>query len=74
MENLLNRGLGYSILPLKLYIMPVLVDCKISEHSAIGHEFLYGLENNEDYEVTLFKTIKNNLTRIHTIPEGLENS
>ena len=44
MENLLNRGLKFTILPLKLDITHKLVDFRRFERSAIWHEF--GLERS----------------------------
>ena len=40
MENLLNRGLKFTILPLKLDITQTLVDFRRFERSVIWHEFL----------------------------------
>ena len=41
MNKLLNRGLNFAILPLKLDITQVLVDFKRFERSTIWHEFWY---------------------------------
>ena len=40
MENLLNRGFNFSILPLKLDLTQVLVDFKRFERSVIWQEYL----------------------------------
>ena len=72
MEKLLNRGLNFAILPLKLDITQVLVDYKKFERSAIWHEFWFGREREEGYKEPIFKTSKNNLPRNYTIPSGLK--
>ena len=42
MENLLNKGFNFAILPLKLDLTQVLVDFKRFERSMIWHEFFHG--------------------------------
>ena len=59
MESLLNRGLNFSILPLKLDITQVLVDFKIFERSIIWHEYFYGRDPDIDVKAKVFKTQKN---------------
>ena len=49
METLLNRGLSFTVLPLKLDLTEVLVDFKRFERSAIWHEFMYGKEKDDNY-------------------------
>ena len=63
MLNLLNRGLNFIILPLKLDITQTLVEFKRFERSIIWHEFWFGRENQEQTETPLFKTQKNNLPK-----------
>ena len=61
MENLLNRGFNFSILPLKLDLTQVLVDFKRFERSIIWHEYFYGSEDNGEFKPKIFKSNKNNL-------------
>ena len=71
MENLLNRGLNFSILPKKLDLTQVLVDFRRFERSLIWHEFWYGKET-EPYEKPIFKTQKRNMPKNYKSPKGLE--
>ena len=48
MEKVLNRGLNFCVLPLKLDLTPVLVDFKRFEHTMIWHEFWYGREQSDN--------------------------
>ena len=72
MENLLNRGLNFSILPLKLDLTQVLVDFKRFERSVIWHEYFYGREKNEDPRARIFKSNKTNLPKNYKTPDGLK--
>ena len=72
MENLLNRGFNFSILPLKLDLTQVLVDFKKFERSVIWHEYFYGNESNGDYRKKIFKTNKSNLPKNYKSPEALK--
>jgi hypothetical protein len=72
MINLLNRGLNFTILPLKLDITQTLVEFKRYERSIIWHEFWFNRDNQEQSEKPLFKTHKNNLPKNYTIPQGLK--
>ena len=58
MENLLNHGLTFTIISLKLDITQVLVDWRRFDRSTIWHEFWFGSEQNNDYEAQLFKSKK----------------
>jgi hypothetical protein len=71
MKNVLNKGLNFSILPLKLDITQVLVDYKKFERSTIWHEFWYGRNQAENRKSPIFKTNKSNLPKKYTVPEGL---
>ena len=73
MISLLNRGLNFTILPLKLDITQTLVEFRHFERSAIWHEFWFGRETEEKYEQPLFKTKKTNLPKNHTVPQDLKN-
>ena len=64
MENLLNRGFNFSILPLKLDLTQVLVDFKRFERSVIWHEFFHGYESDIDFKERIFKSDKNNHPKI----------
>ena len=72
MENLLNRGLNFTILSPKLDITQTLVEFKQFERSAIWHEFWFGRQPEEQYEQPLFKTQKSNLPKNYTVPQGLK--
>ena len=72
MENLLNRGFNFSILPLKLDLTQVLVDFKRFERSVIWHEYFYGTEKDENSKARIFKSSKNNLPKNYKTPEGLK--
>ena len=72
MRDVLNRGLNFSILPLKLDLTQVLVDFKKFERSAIWHEFWYGRDQDMERKLPIFKSNKSNLPQKYTIPEGLK--
>ena len=72
MSSLLNRGLNFSILPLKLDITEVLVDYKKFERRVVWHEFWYGRESENTYEIPMFKTHKTNMPKNYSIPQGLQ--
>jgi hypothetical protein len=72
MENLLNRGFNFSILPLKLDITQVLVDFKRFERSIIWQEYFHGHESDSDFAARIFKSNKSNLPRNYKTPEGLK--
>ena len=73
MNNLLNRGLNFAILPKKLDITQVLVDFERFKRSTLWHEYFHGKENEEEYKEPIFKTKKNNLPQKHTTPQGLKD-
>ena len=72
METLLNRGFNFSILPRKLDITQVFVDYKRYERSTIWKEVFHGEEQQNEREVPIFKTQKNNLPQNYIVPEGLK--
>ena len=72
MENLLNRGFNFAILPLKLDLTQVLVDFKRFERSVIWQEYFHGHENDNDFKEKIFKTKKSNLPKNYKTPEGLK--
>ena len=71
MENLLNRGLNYSVLPDKLNLTQVLVDFKRFERSMLWTEFWSG-KPKQEYKPPLFKQQKTNLPRKHPTPQALK--
>ena len=54
MDKLLNRGLNFSILPLKLDITQILVDYRKFERSVIWHEFWFARETQNEFQKTVF--------------------
>ena len=72
-EKLLNRGLGFSILPIKLDLTEVLVDFKRFERSAIWHEFWHNREKDQEYKKPIFKNRKYNLPKNYTSPNELKS-
>ena len=71
MNNLLNRGLNYSILPKKLDITQVLLDFERFKRKMIWKEFFHGQEQEQEYSEPIFKTKKNNMPKDHITPHGL---
>ena len=72
MENVLNRGLNFAILPLKLDLTQVLTDFKRFERTMIWNEFWYGRENQMGRKKPIFKNKKNNLPRNYKSPNNLK--
>ena len=73
MEELLNLGLNFAVLPLKLDITQILVDFKKFERNMVWHEFWFGKEDkDENYEPPVFKTNKTNFPKKYNTPEGLK--
>ena len=72
MKKLLNRGLNFAILPLKLDITQVLVDFRKFERSVIWKEFWHKKETENEPKEKIFKTEKTNMPRDHKTPEGLK--
>ena len=72
MNNLLNRGFNFSILPLKLDLTQVLVDFKRFERSMIWHEYFYGTEIEGETRGKIFKSSKTNLPKNYKSPDGLK--
>ena len=74
MRSLLNLGLNYSILPLKLDITQVLADFRKFERSAIWQEYWNGHENDPDYKPPIFKSQKIISPKITPPPRVLNHS
>ena len=70
MENLLNRGLNFSVMPDKFNLTLVLVDFKKFERSVIWHEYFHDSESNVDFRKRIFKSNKYNLPKKYKSPEG----
>ena len=63
MQEVLNLGLNFTIMPKKLDITQVLSDFKRFERNMLWKEFFYGKENNDQYKPPLFKSKKTNLPK-----------
>ena len=72
MDKLLNRGLNFSILPLKLDITQILVDYRKFERSVIWHEFWFARETQNEFQKSVFKKHKTNMPKNYTTPQGLQ--
>ena len=72
MISLLNKGLNFSILPLKLDITEVLTDFKRFERKLFWQEFFHGKENQEAHGDKIFKSKKSNYPKNHPTPQGLK--
>ena len=72
MEDLLNRGLNFAILPLKLDLTQVLVDFKYFERTMIWKEFWAGRDQEEGVHPKIFKVRKRDLPRNYKSPNQLK--
>ena len=72
MNRLLNRGLNFAILPIKLDLTQLLVDFKKFERSVVWKEFWHGREVEEPYVVPIFRTKKTNFPKNYSVPKGLK--
>ena len=63
METVLNRGLHFAILPLKLDLTQVLTDFKRFERTMIWKEFWHGRDNVNNQKRSIFKHKKNYLPK-----------
>ena len=72
MESLLNRGLNFSILPLKLDLTQVLVDYKRFKRSVIWHKFWHGHDKENEYKPPIFRTEKTNIPKNYATPDALK--
>ena len=66
MLDVLNGGLNFAILPLKLELSQV--DYRRFERSSIWHEFWFGRENEEYKKDNIYKPKKNNIPKNYTVP------
>ena len=72
MENVLNKGLNFCILPSKLDLTQILTDFKRFERTIIWKEFWYGRETDYTRKAPIFKSKKNNLPKNYTTPKNLK--
>jgi len=72
MTKLLNRGLNFAVLPMKLDITQVLVDFRDFERRVLWKEFWHGTESEKEEKEKIFKEEKTNRPRDHATPEGLK--
>ena len=72
MEKVLNRGLNFAVLPVKLDITQVLVDWRRFERTMIWREWWYGREDLTENIEPIFKAKKNNLPKNYKVPNGLK--
>ena len=72
MQEVLNLGLNFAVLPKKLDITQVLSDFKRFERNMIWREFFYGKESDEEYKPPIFRSRKNNLPKNNKLPEELK--
>ena len=75
MEDVLNRGLKFAILPLKLDVTQVLTDFRRFERTLVWKEFWHGrdTDNTQERETPTFKKKKNNFPRNYKTPQDLQN-
>ena len=59
MENVLNRGFNFAVLPLNLDITQILVDFQRFERTMMWQEFWHGSETNLETKPTPFSTCRN---------------
>ena len=72
MEKVLNRGLNFCVMPIKLDITQILVEFKQFERTIVWQEFWYGTEKSEAPNRRIFKTKKHNFPRGHKSPAGIK--
>jgi hypothetical protein len=73
MENLLNRGFNFAILPLKLDLTQVLVDFKRFERSVIWHEYFYGLKKTKIQKQEYLKVARIICQKTKKLPRTLKH-
>ena len=72
MEDLFNRGLNFSILPVKLDLTQVLCDFRYFERTMIWQEFWFGRDQDITIPPRIFKTKKTNLPKNYKTPSNLK--
>ncbi len=73
MEKVLNRGLNFAILPLKLDITQVLVDFRRFERTMVWNEFWFGRDSDTDRPKPIFRQNKTNFPKKYRSPQGLKD-
>ena len=73
MENVLNRGLKFAIIPHKLDITQVLTEFRRFERTMVWTEFGFGKPQGEQYEPPLFKQKKSNFPRNNRPHKNLQD-
>ena len=72
MDNVLNRGLNFSVLQNNIDVTQLLVDWKRFSRTMIWKEWWFGRNSEEVNETPIFKTKKSNLPKNSKIPNGLK--
>ena len=75
MESVLNRGLKFCILPLKLDVTQIPTDFRRFERTMVWKEFWHG-RDTEDTQIRkppIFKKKKNNFPKNYNSPQDLNN-
>ena len=72
MIKVLNRGLKFAIVPLKLDISQLITDFKSFERTMVWQEYWYGKDSDPNIP-PIFKPKKHNFPRKHKSPKGLLN-
>ena len=73
MLKVLNRGLKFAVLPVKLDITQILTDFRRFERTVVWKEFWFGNENTESYDPPMFRKKKHNFPRNHKPPKGVQD-
>ena len=73
MIKILNRGLKFSILPLKLDLTQTLTEFRRFERTIVWSEFWYGRDTEETYVPPIFKQMKKNFPRNYRSPRGIQD-
>ena len=73
MIKVLNRGLKFSILPLKLDLTQTLTEFRRFERTMVWSEVWYGRDTEETYVPPIFKQKKSNFPRNYRAPRGLQD-
>jgi hypothetical protein len=73
MVKVLNRGLKFAIVPLKLDITQILTEFRRFERTMVWYEFWFGRRTEESYKPPIFKAKKSNFPRNYRAPRGLQD-
>ena len=72
MEAVLNRGLNFCVLPLKLDITQILVEFRQFERTVVWQEYWHDADQNAPPNRRIFKSKKHNFPRKHKTPNGVK--